>query len=469
MTEIIQYILRFMVGEQLPDDINRLVGYVLDIDCFTDYKVVIIPSNFFNEGVYGNAQTIPAFPVQTIEGVPFLFGTPDIERVGDTIVVHADLVASAFFLLSRYEEILYRDKRDVYGRFPGRESLSYRAGFIDRPVVDEYGKLIRKWLCCNGVSIPVTVPYIRKINLTHDVDAPFSCRTWRNVARNVFTGHNLFGAIRTKFGHLENDPYYTFPWILQQNKTLQHIENKCRNNSINRNRHSSNGETDISAINMQHTTEERCCRSVLFFKADGKTKNDKPRYDLYGKDIRALFALCRAQGVTVGLHSSFQAGIDPSLIASEKKKLEEAYGTEICHNRHHFLSSREPEDMEYLEKAGFTDDYTLGYADIAGFRLGTSFPVHYINPATRRLTSLTLHPLIIMDGTLSDPAYMNLTAFKAEDYCKRLIRHIRQVNGDLTLLWHNTTVVEGKNGYHKTLYEKLINELKIEFRENYVL
>ena len=448
MTEIIRYILRFLIGGQLPNDVYRLVGYTSNISHFADYKVVIIPSDFFNEGVYGSAQTIPVLPVQTIEGVPFLFGTPEIDRVGDTIIVYADLVASAYFLISRYEEILHRDKRDVNGRFPGHDSLPCRAGFIDRPVVDEYGKLIRKWLGCTGVSIPETAPYIRKINLTHDVDEPFSCRTWRNVARNVFSGNNLIGAIRTKFGKLENDPYYTFPWLFQ--KTIMQLGTRTSRPHLlhlYENPFSSNSPND------------EVSRSFLFFKAGGKTKNDKPRYDLYGKDIRALFALCRAQGATVGLHSSFQAGIDPSLIAAEKKKLEDAYGTEIRHNRHHFLSSREPEDMEYIEKAGFTDDYTMGYADIAGFRLGTSFPVHYINPATRRLTSLTLHPLIIMDGTLSDPAYMNLTAEKAEDYCKRLIHNIRQVNGDLTLLWHNTTVVEGDTGYLRDLYVKLINEL----------
>lgn len=429
MLEIIRYILQFMVGERYPDDVTRLVGYTSDVNLFAEYKVVIIKSDFFNEDVYGTIKTKPILPLQTIEGLPFLFGTPEIERVGETIVVHADLVTSAYFLLTRYEEILHRDIRDACGRFPGRESLPYRAGFIDRPIVDEYGKLIRKLLNNNGVSLLPSALSIRKINLTHDVDAPFDCRTWRNVARKIFSRQNPLNAIRLKYGTLENDPYYTFPWLLQQNSKLQ------------------------------LTSKENLCRSLLFFKAGGGTKKDKPQYDLYGKDIRALFALCREQGVTVGLHSSFEAGINPSLIASEKRKLANAYGTTIIHNRHHFLSSREPEDMEYLEKENFTDDYSMGYADVAGFRLGTSLPVHYINPVARRLSSLTLHPLIIMDGTLSNKAYMNLTAEKAVNYCKRLIHHIRLVNGELTLLWHNTSVTEQNGGYHKSLYKKLLEEI----------
>jgi len=423
---LFQYLLHFMVG----DEAGRFVGYTSDIKRFADYKVVIVPSAFFDEDVYGTSQSEPVLPLNSIEGVPFLFGKPEIERAGDTLVVHADLVASAFFLLSRYEEVLHRNIRDLYGRFPGKESLPFRAGFIDRPVVDEYGKLIRKWLKSNGVKTVEHLPFIRKIYLTHDVDAPFYNRAWRNVVRKFFSGHNPLIAIRDKFRPLLWDPNFTFPWLFQQNKQLQ------------------------SAVG-----EDRCI-SFLFFKAGGKTKSDKPRYNLKGKDIKALFELCREQGVSVGLHSSFQAGLEPSLIASELKKLEDAYSMAIKHNRHHFLSSREPEDMEYLEKAGITDDFTMGYADVAGFRLGTSQPVRFINPVTKRLSSLTLHPLVIMDGTLEEKKYMNLTAEEAEDYCMKLIQNIRNVNGDLTLLWHNTSVVYGR-GYLRDLYSKLIKQIVV--------
>ena len=414
-----------MVGESLRDDVSRLVGYTSDVKLFANYKVVIVPSDFFDEGVYGTIRTKPALPLKTIEGVPFLFGTSEIERVGDTIVVHADLVASAYFLLSRYEEMLHRELRDAHGRFPGRESLPHRAGFIERPVIDEYGKLIRKWLSQHGVIMNELMPFVRKINLTHDVDAPFNCRTWRNVARHTVSGKNFFDMIREKHKPLHTDLYYTFPWMFQQNKILE------------------------------QTVGEDRCQTLLFFKAGGITKNDKPRYDLNSRDMRVLLELCREQGATVGLHSSYQAGMNPSLIAAEKKKLEDAIGMEVKHNRHHFLSSREPEDMEYLEQSGITGDYTMGYADVAGFRLGTSLPVRFINPATRRITSLMLHPLVIMDSTLSDMKYMNLTADRAEDYCRRLVRAIRQVNGELTLLWHNTSVVE-QAGYLRELYGKLL-------------
>ncbi|MDR1336934.1 MAG: polysaccharide deacetylase family protein [Tannerella sp.] len=418
-----------MTGEHLADDVSRFVGYTSDRSSFPEYKVVIVPSGFFEENRYGTAGTKPSIPAGCIEGVPFLYGTPDMERIGDTVVVHADLVASAYFLLSRYEETLHRDLRDGHGRFPGRESLPRRAGFIDRPVVDEYGRLIRGWLGSSGVPVQEFVPFIRKVNLTHDVDVPFTGRTWRSVAGKILSGRHPAVAFREKYAPLEKNAYYTFPWMLEQDRKLQRAMG-----------------------------DERC-RVLFFFRAGGKARQDRPRYDLRGKDIRSLFSLCEQYGATAGLHSSYQAGREPSLILSEKRRMEEAFGMEITRNRHHFLAAREPEDMEYLERAGITDDYTMGYADVAGFRLGTSLPVRYINPVTRRLSpTLTLHPLTVMDSTLNEVKYMNLTFDRAEECCMRLVNNIRKANGELTLLWHNTSVIE-RNGYLRRLYDRLVNKL----------
>jgi hypothetical protein len=417
-----------MTGEHLSDDVSRFVGYTSDKSSFPDYKVVIIPSGFFDEKSYGTAGTKPSVPLRHIEGVPFLFGSPETERVGDTVVVRADLVASAYFLISRYEEMLHRDIRDRHGRFPGRESLPRRAGFIDRPVVDEYGRLIRNWLAGNGIPVRELVPFIRKVNLTHDVDIPFTGRTWQSVAAKILSGRNPVAAVRQKYAPLEHNPYYTFPWMLEEDKKLQRTLGNDR------------------------------CRILVFFRAGGKAKQDRPRYDLRGKDLRSLFSLCRQYGATIGLHSSYQAGKEPSLILSEKRKAEETFAMEITHNRHHFLTAREPEEMEYLERAGITDDFTMGYADVAGFRLGTSLPVRYINPVTRRLSALRLHPLTVMDSTLNEVGYMNLTRDRAEEYCMRLIHNIRNVNGELTLLWHNTAAME-RSGYLRRLYVRLINKL----------
>ena len=65
---------------------------------------------------------------------------------GSQLIIHADLLASTYFLISRYEEMYRRSERDSYGRFPGKSSLPYRAGFLHRPIIDEYGEALRQIL-----------------------------------------------------------------------------------------------------------------------------------------------------------------------------------------------------------------------------------------------------------------------------------------------------------------------------------
>ena len=110
--------------------------------------------------------------------------------------------------------------------------------------------------------------------------------------------------------------------------------------------------------------------------------------------------------------------------------------------------------MQQLVDAGYKDDFTMGFADAAGFRLQTSRAVRWINPKTYQLTELTLHPLTVMDCTLSNANYMNLTEDEAYFLCERLFEKVKLHHGDLCLLWHNSNLTP--NTYHKNLYAKLL-------------
>ena len=48
-----------------------------------------------------------------------------------------DLFATSFFMLTRWEEIASLS-HDVHGRFPAEESLAWKQGFLNRPVVNEW-------------------------------------------------------------------------------------------------------------------------------------------------------------------------------------------------------------------------------------------------------------------------------------------------------------------------------------------
>ena len=437
MRAIISYLIKFLIGGDKAGELSSLVGYTNDANKFSRYRVVIIPSPFFRDEVYGTERSMPQLPLNEVEGVPLLFGSPKMEWYDDIWVVHADILASAYFLLTRYEEIRKRNIRDEHGRFPGKESLPYKAGFIHRPIVDEYGRLLRRWLRQAHVQSAVEPePQIQKIWLTHDVDAPFYCRTFRNLLRETLKGTGLRNAWKMYNGPLADDPFYTFPKLLQLDNSL------------------------INSVGSKR------CESLFFFKSSGSSMKDKPQYRLNSRDMQELFLLCKTENGTIGLHSSYDAGKTPSLIAHEKELLEKHTGTPIMYNRHHYLSSREPEDLDWLEKTGITDDFTMGYADIAGFRLGTCRPVQWINPENRRISPLRLHPLTVMDCSLNESDYMGLQYEEALAYVLQLSERVATANGELILLWHNDIVAT--NGiktntsvdWHHKLFAAIIEELK---------
>lgn len=172
-----------------------------------------------------------------------------------------------------------------------------------------------------GANLPEEKQKIQKVCLTHDVDAPFYCRSWRNVLREVKNRRNMPAALKNKTGKLELDPYYTFPWIFSENDRVRNAFGKKQ------------------------------CETICFFKAGGNTSKDKPVYNLTGKDMKRLFSLCAEHQVEIGLHSSYQASRKPERIRKEKIRLESATGKKIRINRHHFLACREPEHMTSLQKA----------------------------------------------------------------------------------------------------------------------
>lgn len=431
MEEIVHYILKFLLRSSVSDAEIRQIGYTSDPADFHRYKLVIYPSFFFKHDVYGSVRSIPdAVHLDLWENTPLIYGEPVIDKKNDTVILYADIIASTYFLITRYEETIHRNIRDQYGRFPGRESLPYKARFIDRPIVDEYGENLRKLLKNTGFDVKEPIPTNNNIYLTHDVDTLTRYRSIRNflggIKQVICHKAKLNTVVCSFFGNINNDPWFTFPFLFEKNNSLKDFGNT---------------------------------KTIAFIKSGGGANPaDHPLQNINNKDFRHLFELCHKYNVETGLHPSYEAAGKPGLLVKEKEKLEKVLANKIILSRNHFLASKEPEDMEKLIEAGITNDFTMGYADICGFRLGTSHPVRWINPATQKLTTLTLHPLMAMDVTLSNEIYMNLNEAQALTYVKSLTEQAKKHGGDICLLWHNSSV-DGSS-YHRNLYSDIINYLK---------
>lgn len=429
MREIIEYILQFLLGKQ-----NLHLASQVAYEVHSTARVVIIPSHFFDDDIYMTQASMPKMPLEEIDGIPLLFGNRQIVQNDLQIIVSADIIASTYFLISRYEECLNQKERDVYGRFIGISSLPYRAGFLMRPVVDEYGKLLRRWLRKVGISAEEPMPGYEHIYLTHDVDQIWQWdnlyRAFKTFAKRLLLRQgSQFESLRAWYSYERYDRIFTFPWIMELDQNLV----KCLG--------------------------KECCTSVYFLKAGGEAACD----NLYFKKIsrvKKLVKFLKERGAVLGLHTSFSAGEAPEKIAEEKERLERIIGEKVNWNRNHYLYNKEPQDMQFLISAGITDDFTMGYADTAGFRLGTCRAVRWIDPLLKKLTPLRLHPLTVMECTLDAKEYMNLSEEEAYDTICKMLDTIWRFHGEVVLLWHNSTVGIPEVNYQRKMYEKTLEKLR---------
>jgi len=415
MPEYVSYILSFLINADATSasEVIKNICYTEDKKQWKNYKIVIIPSGFFDKISFGTQASAPKLPLKEIEGTPLLYGSPEVVKLNDQLIVKADIVASSFFLLTRYEELI-NTERDKNGRFLGKSSILYRCGALQRAVVDEYGALLRGWLKEVGVDIPKQYSKFRKV-ISHDVDHITQYRTVRGFAGGVKRFH-FIDAIKSNLFGAESDPLFTFSWM--------------------------------------HTLEEGIDTELFIKVAGNKLPQDMPYYNPFSNDVKRVLELYPNPGI----HISYEASKNSSLIKAEVELLSKIAGKKITKSRHHFLASLHPEDMQALIDAGIEDDYTMGYADEVGFRLGTSRAVRWINPRTKELTKLTLHPLIVMDRTLYDARYMNLNYNDSVSIYKELLSQCKKYGGEFVTLWHNSEVSSNNNSYARSFFQNIVTK-----------
>jgi hypothetical protein len=419
----LDYIINLLAG--FPVAQSGIICYGVLENSPSHAKIVIVPAvnNF-------EINDVPSVPFKKLDDTPILFGVPKIERNNSKIIVYADIIASSFFLLSRYEEILKPECRDQHGRFRAKDSIIFQQGCGNRPLVDEYSGLLRKWLRENGVELPPGQKGFSKIYLTHDVDVPFQFErlsaVCRQYVKNILHYHVAANPLK-KYLHEQYDEYNTFDKIIRYDLELKE---KIRDIPI---------------------------ESIYFLISAGSLCNRK-YYNFFSKKVDRLITALKNSGAALGFHVSYEAGARPESMLHEAERLKRKLGNNTIISRHHFLQWREPEDVSFMEQAGITDDFTLSYADAAGFRVGTCHPYQFINPRTKELSNLIIHPLEIMECTLDRPAYMNLDYEKAFAYCKHIIDQVYEHNGELVLLWHNSEFI-GQN-YQEALYCAVLEYIK---------
>ncbi|WP_297676952.1 hypothetical protein [uncultured Bacteroides sp.] len=347
--------------------------------------------------------------------IVILYGKDELLLEQSMAKCSADLFASAYFMLSRWEEYCI-DEKDSYGTCDERQLLSVRYSFFRRPVVNEYIELIRALFSLLGFPVE-GVDRKPQIYFTYDVDDLFftGIRKWKHVVRalggDLIRRKNLnlfFQRLCFYVCTLGKDLYVPF-------NDLLHLNSKAY--------------------------------TLFFFKAQvigelGAT------YDSSDKRLKPLFAKIRQAGGHIGLHSSEIAYNDKKQLDKEIGRMNEKLEPNaVVENRNHLLLY-DINLLDYLSEKGIYLDSSFGFHYRNGFRCGICQRFPMFNYLSRRSMKVYQLPFSIKDN---GSFYLDKSVASMRNDILSMLHVIEHYRGDVISLWHTNKL----NTFEMRQYRKV--------------
>lgn len=399
-----------------------------------DYKITIDSESFRNHaGAKINYSNSRMEDVYTIQSQSLLFEHDIKEQTINCVDLNNykaffktsdsdfpfDIFAAIFYLLSRYEEYLPHEK-DMYGRFAHENSIAFKEGFLNKPVINI-------WLTDFSSSLKKFFPALtfktKTFNFlpTYDIDIAYSFKH-KGFIRNLggFIKSPSLERLAVLAG-LKKDPFDSFDFM-----------------------------------DKLHT--EFNLNPVYFFLVATSGS-------LYDKNIspysNAMWQLIKrhAKKYRSGLHPSWRSNNNFSILLKEKKILETAGKMEVNISRQHYIKMSMPQTYQELIKAGIEADYSMGYGSINGFRASVASTFYWYDLTTEKTTSLQLYPFCYMDA--NSFYEQDLDAGQALEELQYYLNECKKVNGFFISIFHNNFLGTDKQftGW-KEMYTKFISQVQ---------
>ena len=330
-----------------------------------------------------------------------------------------DIFAASFYLMTRYEEYLPHEK-DIYGRYAYENTLAYHEGFLNLPLINIWVKHFAEKLKDKYSLLNIQFPDFR-FEPTYDIDIAY-CYKYKGLIRQIggFLKSPAFERIQVLTGSVK-DPFDCYDWLKQVHQTY-HLQ------------------------------------PIYFFLVAEKN-------GIYDKHIlpekEAMWKLIKqhAKKYSVGLHPSWQSGDNKFLLKAEKLQLNDMSDQSVKASRQHYIRFNLPEGYQRLISAGITDDYSMGYGSINGFRASVASPFYWYDLEKDENTILRIHPFCFMDANSFYEQRQNLQQTWAE--LQHYSSVCKAVHGTLTSIWHNNFLGTATEftGW-KDLYEKFIVQVQ---------
>lgn len=320
-----------------------------------------------------------------------------------------DIFSASFYLISRYEEYLPHEK-DQYGRYSHLNSIAYKQGFLNQPLVNDWMQLLEIELRerCSQSRFKIQKSKFTFVP-TYDIDEAFSYRhkpLWKN----------LFGFFRdllqSKFEQVvergnvysgkKPDPYDTFGWI-------------------------------------ESLHEQFKLKPTWFFLTIIKRGPYDKNLSSHSKALQELYRRIASKN-NAGLHPSWQSGTEEYLLEKELETLAAIIDKPVHISRNHYLRFTVPHTYRRLIAGGITDDYSMAYGNVNGFRASYAMPFHWFDVERNTVTGLVIHPFCFMEAA----SFFN-QSYSAEEAAEEIQYFhdaVKKVNGEFITSFHNHFLTE---------------------------
>lgn len=400
------------------DKISERLIYTFDFI----FKARAIPYRFTNDWLYFNQNKCAKFVYSEIHSENELNIWPSTVLFDEAIFKYAlskenfskeecltfdkitDPFASIFYILSNYEEYIVK-QRDEHERFESKNSLLVKYNWLEKVICDRISEDIIAFLESelqvnfNKEKIPT------KLIPTFDIDNTFA-----------------------------------FKWKEGLKKQLSFWRDKLKKDKLRLEARKKFVSGELGDPYDSYDTIKDCCNAgfdvKIFWLLGENGKYDK---NISANDLRHQELIREmAHFAEIGLHPSYNSNSSVFFLKKEKETINQILKKKVSISRQHFLKVSIPYTYKTLISEGFTDDYSMGFAEALGFRSGTarSFPFFDLN--RNETTTFQIHPFTYMDGTLN--TYLKLSPEFAKQKIRVLFEEVKQFGGDFIFIWHNETI-----------------------------
>lgn len=337
-----------------------------------------------------------------------------------------DIFAASFYLISRYEEYLPH-KRDNYGRYAHENSAAFKHDFLKLPLVNIWLKQFAELLLKKFPFLHLT-PQAFHFLPTYDIDIAWSylqkgwLRNAGGLIKSMMDGNRarVSERVQVLFGN-QKDPFDSYEWLDELHKKYE-------------------------------------LQPIYFFLLAHRNKDYDKNILPDKKPLQKLIQQISSK-YTAGIHPSWQSGDKQELLKEELEILHRITGRKADKSRQHYIRMVLPETYRRLISAGITEDYSMGYGSINGFRASYCLPYKWYDLEKEEMSSLTIYPFCYMEA--NSYYEQQYTTEEALSEIEHYYKIAKEVNGLLITVWHNhflgtDNMFKDWREVYETIIEKII-------------